>query len=107
MQDSTNVNEFENPGSNGNSSQTFRNFASGLDLILKYINEGPAYVCKVHGGEKNWKEILYNWLTELFRQTRILHEILSTELNICLAMFSFCTTKERFRYYEPNTISVT
>jgi hypothetical protein len=32
MEDSTNVNEFENPGPNGDRSQTFRNFASGLDL---------------------------------------------------------------------------
>jgi hypothetical protein len=48
----------------------------------------------------------YNWLTELCRQTRILHEISPTELNIYLAMFSIymSMTKERFRYYEPNTI---
>jgi hypothetical protein len=32
MEDSTNVNEFENPGQNGDSSQTYRDFASGLDL---------------------------------------------------------------------------
>jgi hypothetical protein len=29
-------------------------------------------------------------------------KISPTELNIYLAMFSFYTTKERFRYYEPN-----
>jgi hypothetical protein len=32
IEDPTNVNEFENPGSNGDGSLTFRDFALGLDI---------------------------------------------------------------------------
>jgi hypothetical protein len=37
MEESTNVNEFENPGPNGDSSQMFWNFALGLDLKLRFV----------------------------------------------------------------------
>jgi hypothetical protein len=56
MEDSTNVNEFENTGPNGDSSQTLMNCASGLDrakITLKSFCRGPSpnwihqHMCKV------------------------------------------------------------
>jgi hypothetical protein len=107
---------FENSCPNGNSSQTFGYIPSGLDLescfvavaelntsAFVQINRNKSTARKTERNMKN----MYNWLRDVYRETRRLHGILLTGVNVYLAMFTFYTTNKRFQIMNQIPYEIT
>jgi hypothetical protein len=103
----------ENPGPSGDSGNTLENFELGLELQSRFVtvteletstfvqnNRNKNTAQKTEGNTK----IMYNWLSEICKETRKMHEIPPTELNMYLARFFLSIRRPDGSEYEPDKI---